>query len=193
MQRYLHYLILVCVFYFFILPVTSWSAVHIKGSISNNKYTSPNGELSVSIPSIKSIQISDGNAGNMYMVSFIPSDAFVGLYESAGYLIEWFKLSKPPTDTLFIRGLPDEMRLVQLPKQDGLMKKPSCKFIKIHDTRGYQCMSYGMINNIPMGFTGTIFSFKGQLIMVFVNYITKESNMPWAEYNHLIDSIHVNK
>lgn len=158
----------------------------IKGELDNNKYTSPSKELSVTVPRLDGIQISElsDKTGRIFNVGFT-SEHYSGNGDE--YAID---IVKGLSNTAVIQAtLEDTFKSLS----NAAMTIEGCHYTSIAGKRAYQCIAKGTIDGNPIETVATSMIVKGKMVNVFGTESLANSQAPFNfdRYNAFIDSIQI--
>lgn len=152
-------------------------------------YTSKAG-LSVTFPAIESGEISEGGSGgSLHYIEYSPG-GYYWMMDHA-YSIDWFKAHGSITTAMLKEGTVQQMRVFV--KDDAQMSKPTCKFIRLHNTQAYECQATGIKNNTRFGLGAVNLVINDTLVMVHVIYPSDNMSFPAKEFHRVINSIVVQR
>lgn len=182
-----------CIFSLFLLLSGCVTVPVQHGTVIDGRYVAPDGSISVEVPNVAEVQVTDGKNGQLQYADFMPNNNEWA--RDSGYSIEWFQLTKRPDRTLLI-ALPEEMRN-NIEWEGGRIEDFQCHYITVRRVYGYQCIAIGEKDRIPAIMVGTSMVRAGYLINASVitphtkPRLTVDQQIPWWQYNRYIDSIRV--
>jgi hypothetical protein len=165
----------------------------LNGSVKNNRYYSHTGNVSVTVPPLKSISITDGNNQYLHYVDFLPGK--YGWMIDHGYSLEWIHFKKPLSENRkreILSVLPNQLRKsFIIPNAYVRFNAPTCKYIMVQNVKAYQCRMIGVFHNLPTESIGTSFYKNDYLINIFMIYPTDQKKAPIQEYNSIVNSVKI--
>lgn len=163
---------------------------------SSGTYYSKDRVLSVGVP-VSSSKNNDGDAVTI-PVNYdydLPSTNAVN-FSADGF---WMRRGEYHVDQLkekieknAEKALPIAMKKIILSEKQSNLDIKSCKYIRIRNTKAYQCIGYATMQNIPAIYVGTSIFINGKLVNVYgLEPLWHGNQFHWDRYNHLINSIQI--
>ncbi len=152
---------------------------------SDVHYTSKAG-LSVTFPYVESGKIKEGGTGgSLHYIEYTPG-GYYWMMDHA-YSVDWFKSTSPITAAMLKQGTVQQMRVAV--NKDAQMNKPTCKFVRLHNTQAYQCHATGFKDGTAFGLGAVNLVINNTLVMVYVMYPSDQMSFPVQEFHNVINSI----